>query len=251
MKTIFKVTRTGSVSILTAMLLLVTPSYAMTSTPAATAPAANGACARFTTLAAASSTKINERIAAMEVDFQRRLTIISGRHDAVDLKVATFRTTALDKFDLKMDALKSEKNLTPEQVTAIEEFVNNMKEAEVARVQTVDSTRATYRSAMLEEVNARQAHLLQAALVFQRSVAASFTKAQSTCADATAGTTLRSEIKTARETFRTARKAEVIESSVKQLAETRRSAVKVANEEFIKKVKEYTATLKSALEIKS
>lgn len=247
MKTIFKVTRTGSVSILTAMLLLVTPSYAMTSTPAAAAPTANGACARFTTLAAASSTKINERIAAMEVDFQRRLTIISGRHDAVDLKVATFRTTALDKFDLKMDVLKSEKNLAPEQVTAIEEFVNNMKEAEAARAQTVDSTRATYRSAMLEEVNARQAHLLQSALVFQRSVAASFTKAQSTCADATAGTTLRSEIKTARETFQTARKTEVAGSSIKQLAETRQAAVKAANAEFVKKVKEYTATLKTAL----
>jgi hypothetical protein len=194
---------------------------------------------------------MNERIAAMEVDFQKRLSIISARHDEVDQKVATFRTTALDKFDLKVTELKSKTGLTTEQLTAIDTFVTSMKEAQAARAQAVDSARAAYRAALSEEITAHQARLLQAALVFQRSVSAAFTKAQTNCADKTAGVTLRTEIKTARDVFQTARKAEVTGSSVKQLAETRRTAIKAANEEFVKKVKEYTATLKTALETTS
>lgn len=235
---------------LAAALLIAAPSFAQTSALREVTPTTEASCARFATLAATSNTRMNERIAAMEVDFQKRLSIISGRHDAVDQKVATYRTTALDKFDLKVTELKSKTGLTPEQLTAIDAFVASMKAAEVARAQAVDSARAAYRAALLDEVTAHQARLLQAALIYQRSVSAAFTKAQTNCADTTAGATLRSEIKAARDTFQTARKAEVTGSSVKQLAETRQAAIKAADAEFVKKVKEYTATLKTALEAK-
>ena len=236
---------------LAAALLITTPLFAQTSAIREVTPTTEASCARFATLATTSNTRMNERIAAMEVDFQKRLSIISARHDEVDQKVTTFRTTALDKFDLKVTELKSKTGLTPEQLTAIDAFVTSMKEAQAARAQAVDSARAAYRAALSEEITAHQARLLQAALVFQRSVSAAFTKAQTNCADKTAGTTLRSEIKTARDVFQTARKAEVTGSSVKQLSETRQTAVKAADAEFVKKVKEYTATLKSALETKS
>jgi len=238
----------GSVTALVVALLVGAPSFALTSTPAQTTQGSEARCARFATLAGVANTKMSERIAAMEVDFQKRLSIISGRHDAVDQKVATSRTAALDKFDLKVTELKSKTGLTTEQSTAIDAFVTSMKEAQAARAQAVDSARATYRAALSEEITAHQARLLQAALVFQRSVSAAFTKAQANCAESTANDVLRNEIKTARDIFQTARKAEVTGSSVKQLAETRRTAIKAANEEFVKKAKEYTATLKTALE---
>ncbi|MDB5165678.1 MAG: surface antigen [Candidatus Saccharibacteria bacterium] len=246
MKTIFKPIQRiglGVVGVVACVGLFSTSSVAIAITPAAT----SAVCTRLPTLAATNAAKINQRLDAMQLDFQKRLSNLASRIDVVDQKVATSRMSLTDKFDSKVSELKNETGVTPVQLAAIEIYEKNMKDAETARATAVDTARGNYRTDVLQKVTGHQAKLLQAALVFQRAIDAAFTKAQANCEESTATTILRTEVKAARNTFQGTQKADEDKLSIKQFAETRGVAIKTANTEFAKKTATATTTLKTEL----
>lgn len=264
MKTISKLVSlvsTGTVGVLAVVVACSTPSLAVTAEPSTTErtpdkrtttvepgnTTSTSACSRFTTLSTTTNAKLAERQSAMKVDFGKRLSNIDSRHEAVDQKVTTFRTSLSDKFDVRVAELKAKDGITDIQLAAIDTFVQSMKTAEAAREEAVDSARATYRAALAQEVADKQQKLSEAAATFQAAVSAAITTAKANCGNGEAAATLKAAIKSAREAFEASRKAEATRSSIKQLAETRTEAIKAANAEFKKNAESYRATLKAAL----
>jgi hypothetical protein len=258
MKTIsnlLKAVSTSSLAALTLALMISLPSAAVTANRMTTdtttaeqkSETSTQACTRLTTLASTTSLKLAERLSAMELDFQKRLSNIASRHDAVDQKVAIFRTGLNDKFDTKVAELKAKDGLTDDKLTAIETYAQDMKAAEATREQAVDSARSTYRTALAKEVADQQAKLSGAAETFQNSVNVAISTAKTNCGNGTAGATLKTSIKAARDVFQSSRKSDAAKSSIKQLAATRTEAVKAANAEFKKNAESYTKTLEAIL----
>lgn len=258
---IVKLVSTGSVGVLAVVLVASTPSLAVTSERPTTerAPAertttvepgtksSTEACSRFTTLATTTNAKLAERLNAMKVDFTKRLSNIDNRHEAVDQKVTTFRTSLSDKFDARVAELKSKDGLTDTQLAAIDTYVQSIKMAEAAREEAVDSARATYHAGLAQEVKNQQQKLSEAAATFQASVSTAFTTAKADCGNGSATATLRASIKTARDVFQTSRKADAAKTSIRQLAETRTKSIKAADAEFKKNAESYRVTLKAVL----
>jgi len=205
-------------------------------------------CTKLKTLAEANEAKMSERLSAMQLDFQKRLTSVSSRHDMVDQKATTFRAERSDRFEAKVAALRNKDGLTDAQLAAIDEFEVTIKTAEKTRETAVDTARATYREALDQVIAEHQGTLLDAATVFQKAVKAALTTAQANCGDTSATVSLRASIKTARDSFQSTRKTDAIKTTIKQLAETRREAVQAANTEFKTSVTTAASALKMALE---
>lgn len=227
-----------------------TPSLALTMTTprtnATTSP--DQACARLTTFSTTSATKLKERQAAMDVDFAKRLSNITSRHDAVDQRVVTFRTTLSDKFDAKVTDLKSKVGLNEVQLVAIDTYEKDMKAAELAREEAVDAAREAYRAGLIKEVEAHQVSLKVAVVTYQTAVEAAIAAAKADCSNGTARETLKASLQAARESFQAARKASKAQPAVKELVTTRTESIKAANAEFAEKSAVYTDTLRSVLE---
>jgi hypothetical protein len=261
MKTISNIVKAVSTSLVLSLALILvvsTPSMAvtadrMTNEQPKTITVEQGsessaqACTRFTTLASTTSLRLAERLSAMKLDFQKRLSNITSRHDAIDQKVATFRTSLGDKFDIKVAELKDKDGLTDAKLTAIDTYHQAVKTAEVTREKAVDSARTTYRAAFAKEVTDQQAKLSEAAAAFQTSVNTAIATAKTNCGNSTAAAALKTSIKAARDVFQSSRKADAAKSSIKQLAATRAEAVKAADAEFKKSVEAYTKTLEAIL----
>jgi exonuclease VII small subunit len=237
MKTIFNhLKRFGSAgaSMFIVAAVISTPSLALTAPRTTPSTPTDQACARLTTFSTTGAAKLKERQAAMEVDFAKRQSNITSRHDAADQKVVTFRTTLSDKFDAKVTDLKSKEGLSEAQLAAINTYEKDMKAAKQTREEAVDAARETYRAGLIKEVEAHQAALRSAVTTYQTAVEAM--------------TTLKSSLQAARESFQAARKASKAQPTIKELVTTRTEAIKAANAEFAEKAKVYGDTLKSVLE---
>jgi len=248
MKTISKRLLSGISTGALMLVMMVAPTSALSMNRITTDQSSSVRCERIQTLAEASEAKLAERLSAMQLDFQKRLTNIGSRHDAVDQKATAFRAERSDKFESRVAELRDKNGVSETQLAAIDAFETAIKTAETTRETAVDTARATYREALDQAVAQHQAELFNAAMVFQAAVKAAFTTAKANCADTAVAATLRSSIKTAREAFGATRKAEPTKSSIKQLAETRRTAVQAANDEYKKAMANAVMTLKTALE---
>lgn len=251
MKTIFNhLKRFGSAgaSMLIVAAVISTPSLALTAPRTTPSTPTDQACARLTTFSTTGAAKLKERQAAMEVDFAKRQSNITSRHDAADQKVVTFRITLSDKFDAKVTDLKSKEGLSEAQLAAINTYEKDMKAAKQSREETVDAARETYRAGLIKEVEAHQAALRSAVTTYQTAVEAAIAAAKSDCGNGTAMTTLKSSLQAARESFQAARKASKAQPAIKELVTTRTEAIKAANAEFAEKAKVYGDTLKPVLE---
>lgn len=251
MKTIFNhLKRLGSAgaSMLIVAAVTSTPSLALTAPRTTPSTPTDQACARLTTFSTTGTAKLKERQAAMEVDFAKRVSNITSRHDAADQKVVTFRASLSDKFDAKVTDLKSKEGLSEAQLAAINTYEKDMKAAELAREAAVDAVRETYRADLIKEVEAHQAALRSAVTTYQTAVDAAIAAAKADCGNGTAMTTLKSSLQAARESFQAARKASKAQPAVKEHVTSRIEAIKAANTEFAEKAAVYSDTLKSVLD---
>lgn len=252
MKTISKLYRTTRPFILPviAACLLVAPAGAVGPTPGTARTnegSSNGACTRIATLGSTNEATIESKKAAMQTDFANRLTKITSERTQVDQKVATFRVNLAKTFDDKVVKLEAQKNLSDTQKAAIETFKTDMTTAEATREKAVDSARQTYREGLLQAINDRQTALASAVNAFQTSVTDAFSTAASNCSDAGAMQTLKTTVKSARETLQGTRNDNKVGSTVSQLAATRNASIKAADQAFAQSAASYGKTLATAL----
>lgn len=250
MKTISKLYRVTSPFILPVIIasLIVTPAGAVGPTPGtAKVNEGNGACTRITTLGSTNEATIGSKKAAMQADFANRLTKITSEKSQVDQKVTTFRANLAKTFNDKVAKLEAQKNLSATQKAAIETFKTDMTTAEATREKAVDAARQTYREGLFQAINDRQVALTSAVEAFQAAVTDAFSTAASNCSDTGAMQTLKTTVKSARETLQTARSNNKVGSTVSQLAATRNASIKAADQAFAQSAASYGKTLAAAL----
>ncbi len=248
MKTISNKSIFGMTSLALLLATLVAaPSMAIVSPTTTTNKGSSVACTHITTIESTNKATIATRMAGMQGDFAKRLTTITANKTDVDQKVASARAAANAQFESKIKSLEAQTGLTKIQLQAIATYKTDMQQAEVTREKAVDAARTTYRADLLAEVQTHQQDLSSAVAAYQTAVTAAFTTAATNCGDGTAVATLKTDVKSARETLTTARKSDKATTNIKQLATTRAASIKTANEAFAASVAIYTATLTTAL----
>lgn len=235
------------------MALNVSPVLAVGAQPDVPAPtpqqsaAAAAACAHITTLAAASQAAIVEKESVMTADFTKRLSSITTRGETTTKTVASLRSDTLQKFNESITALLQTKGLTSAQKTAITTYRDALRAAESARETATDTARKTYRAQLSTVLAAHQTALSSAAGTFQASVSGAFIVAKSGCANDGILASLKSSIKTAKETFKSARDDAKVTTSIQQLIATRDGAIRQANADFTQATSDAKKALKQAL----
>lgn len=205
-------------------------------------------CAHITTLESTNQATIATRMAGMQGDFTKRLATITANKTDIDQKLAITRAAASAQFESKLKSLEAQTGLTQVQLQAISTYKTDIQQAEATREKAVDAARTTYRAALLAEVQIHQQDLSSAVTTYQTAVTAAFTTAVTNCGDGAATASLKTTVKSARETLTAARHSDKVTTSIKQLATTRAAAIKTANEAFAISVGTYTTTLTTALQ---
>ncbi|MDB5184695.1 MAG: surface antigen [Candidatus Saccharibacteria bacterium] len=232
----------GSLATIIAVMALPSATYA-----AATTSSSSAACTKLASLAATSTSTIDNHIATMHADFANRLTTIDAKEANVDKAVAADRAKASSAFQAKITNMEAQTGLTVAQHAAIESYQTKMVAANTVRISAVDAARATYRTALKAAVDSRQSQLNGSVDAYRSAVADAFTTAASNCGDGNARTTLKGSIKAAHQTLDSARQADKIKASIQQLAATRDASIKAADSDFAASAKTYTATLVAVL----
>ncbi len=202
-------------------------------------------CTRIGSLMSANESTLDAHVATMKSDFAARTAQLGANQQNLDQKVAAARAKTLESFNQKVADLAAQEGLTDAQKTAIETFKTDMTTAEQTRRTAVDAARGTYRTQLKATITNYQTSLTNAVTTYQAAVRSAFSGASTGCGDGSALTTLRTNLKTARETLQASLKRDNI--GIKELAQTRRSAVQAANTSFKESVREYTATLTAVL----
>lgn len=243
-KTVSKIIKIASSIGLAAVLLALpsAPTFAVSGTTNA------AACTRITTLSDTESAIVAGHIASMNDDFATRLTNIANRSTTIDPKVDAARAKAITEFDTKTTKIETQSGLTTDQKVAIATYTSSMHTAEVARETAIDATRVTYRTDLMTLVKTHQANLVTATTTYQTAVSAAFTAAGINCGDGTATATLRTSVKSAKDTFKTARSDTKISTNIKTLMTTRDAAIATADATFTKDTATYTAILSTVLD---
>lgn len=204
-------------------------------------------CTRIASLKNNSENEASSKVARMQADFTSRLAKIASDEQSADQKVAAFRLEKKTKFEAQIQTMKSKANLTDAQKTAIDAFKATMETAEIKREQAVDAARATFRIALKEAVTSNQQKLLTAANTYQNTIAAAFATASTNCTADGALITLKNAVKSARENMVKSRESNELGQTIKQLAQTRNTSIKAANDEFKTTANEAVQTLATAL----
>ena len=149
------------------------------------------------------------------------------------------------------DAL-AQKATTDAQKTAVTAYQKTISDAVTKRRAANDAARQTFQTAVSNLIASQKSTADAQATIFASSVSTAITSAQAAClANPTDITniknTLQASLKSARETFNNARKADAsIGEQVKQLAQTRIETVKANDAEFLATTKAARETLKAA-----
>lgn len=207
----------------------------------------SGVCTTLSTAQANHTASATKRLATMNDDFAKRIATINNRDTTVDPKVAAARAAAGVKFDESIAKLRAQSDLTTVQKKAIDTYESQMKAAEKVRETAVDAARTSYRTSLVGVVQQHQAALSAAATTFQSSVSTAFTTAIANCTSATAKSVLKNSIASAKATFTTARESAKVSEQIKQLIQTRNTAIKTADTTFAKEAGTYSATLAAVL----
>lgn len=227
---------------------LVVSGSPLTVSAMSTADITDDLCARVTTLTITNQAAVETKMQAMQTNFSTRLTQMTSDQSARDKKVAETRTATKQQFEQKITDLLATEGLSETQTQAINTFKISVEKAEAIREVAVDQARQTYRNNLGETVSAQQTALTQAAIAYQAAIKNSFANAEKKCGDGTGAlTTLRAEVKTARQALAATRNNKQSTSDIKTMAETRRAAIQAANQAFRTAVQEYAVTLSAAL----
>lgn len=208
---------------------------------------------KFCTALGNNYDKMKQKIEQIESKIRTRKTERAQKWEEksadITAKLTEARKNADAKFTEKMNALK-EKALTDEQKTAIEAFIKTEQAAVSKRRAAVDAARKTFQSGVSQAINSNQAEAEKIAATFRTSVANAFEKAQSSCSTGTdpqtVRTTLRAELKAAKDKLSSDRKALGTSDQVKALVETRKAAMEKARTEFRATMDKALADLKAA-----
>lgn len=205
-------------------------------------------CARIVNLTGSNQDAIEARLQTMRSNFSTRLSQMTGDQNSRDKNIAEARTAAKEKFEQRIATLLARDNLSEDQIQAINEFRTNVVEAEATRETAVDQARQTYRSSLSNIIAAQQNSLTQAANTYQEAISNAFTEATSNCEDGTQSLAdLRTAVKNARQNLTAKRNNNQVSEDIRSIAEARRIAIQAANQAFRDSIKEYSATLNTAL----
>lgn len=252
MKTIYKINKFLSLAVLALVLTVATslPSFAVSTNGNGGSDNSNGAnfCTRVPNLRSSNENAVATKLKVMKADFSSQLSNISQQRKTTnDQKLATIRSEAQVGFEAQIKILEDKAGLTETQKTAIATFKTDMEQAQTTRKTAVNAARTTYRTALTETVQAHQSTLTNAANAYQTAVQTAFAAAKTDCANGPALGTLRTSIKTARQTLTASRANNQSRSNIQQLMQTRNTAIKTANQEFAKTAAALGGTLTEAL----
>jgi chromosome segregation ATPase len=205
-------------------------------------------CARIDVYESISQKSIGAHIDSMNASFASQLSRIVSAESTIDQRISASRDAYRTQFESRIQTMLDQPGLTAQQITAISTYRTDVLSANEAREQAIDEARATYRTAAESAVSERQQAVGVATAEYQTSVDQAFKKAKSNCSTSDDSmSTMRSEISSARSGLAKARDTKQPREALSGLAETRRSAIQTANQNFTQKVSELNAELKTYL----
>lgn len=205
-------------------------------------------CTRISSLKNTNESGVAAKITTMQNNFTSNKLKLTENTAEVNQKLATARAAIKSQFEEKIQTMLSQTGLTDAQAQAINTYKIDMDQAEIVRETAVDAARNEYQLALINMVQSQQQNLINAANSYQTTVQAAFNTANTNCSDNNSMSTLRSAVKTARQTLTTARETTQTMTTARQQTTTRNAAIKAANEAFAESVATYSATLTAALE---
>jgi hypothetical protein len=237
-----KLTNTGVASLLM-VIVSTSPAMAIPDTTNRNNELPSIACNRITTLKNNSEKTIDTQLSNLETVFANQLSKITEKEATNDQKITTTRTAAKNQFEEKIQTILAQTGLTESQIQAINDYKNNIQTANVTRQSAVDAARSEYRTALSNTVSAQQQILTQSVKNYKTAVSTAFNNANTNCSQAGSSAELRLSVKTARESLTAARETSKSAAAIKQLSETRNTAIKQADKIFTELATEYAKTL--------
>lgn len=162
---------------------------------------------------------------------------LAAQFQKVDQKVADARKKA-DAARAKDLSKLAAKATTNDQKQAVQTYKAAVQDAINTRRAAYDAARQTFRAGVQNAITSRRSTIKAQLATFQDSVSSAFSTAEASCAGSSPNgqaiqQTLRTSLKSARETFQNDRKSDsTIGGQVKQLAATRQAAFQTADKTF-------------------
>lgn len=204
-------------------------------------------CSQIDTVKAASQARVTSRREALVSAYQTRLTELETKRTTALQSVVTARQNAINAFNQKIEKLKTTDGLTQNEIDTISTYAETVTTAEKLREEKVDAARQTYVEGLRQAIVTRQDALSVAVTTYDTAVQTAFDTAKSNCSSASALTTLRSDLKAARNALSSTRASLKQKDELAGLVKTRTEAIKTANQEFKTTVTAATKSLSDAL----
>lgn len=247
MNRLFKVTRSsaliGSGLALTAVTVAPVNSWAL----ASSSPFCTNLPNKAVTINNQLSTLVDKVHTAWTTQDQK----ITADEQKVDQDVTTDRQTADTKRDNEFTQLKT-KATTDAEKQAVNTYVAAVNAAVTARRNAYDAARQTFRTGLENTITGRRDTLSSQMSTFQGAASAALSTAEAACNSNPANgpairTTLVASLKTARTTFQSERQSDSkVGDTVSQLAATRNTSFKAADQTFQASMIAARDTLKQA-----
>jgi len=211
---------------------------------------ANVWCERLTDYAAKFMARVETRrgkVTAQKTGVEDK---IQGHRTEIDARLAEIRAKAETKRLEKLDALKK-KVSSEAKKTAITAFQAAVQKAVADRQAAVDAAQKAYRASVDGAITARKTAIDAAAANYQVAVEAALAKAKTDCTGtsdaAMIRTTLRAGLEAAKEKLRSDRAAvERVGEKIQSLTDTRKAALKKAQDDFLAALNTAKTELKTA-----
>ena len=234
-----KVTAVASLMSITSLLAAPLSSYALAAGThtASTTPKTSPFCTNLSSEAGTITAKLGDLSGKVSAAWSQQDQKQTTQWQQVDKKVTADRQQADTKRKSNLTTLTT-KATTDSQKQAIQTYETAVQNAVSVRRGAYDTARQTFRSSVQSAISGRRATVTIQLSTLQASVNAAISTAQSSCAsDPNGGPTIRAalqtSLKSARETFRSDRKAdEMVGTQVKQLAAKRDASFKATDQVF-------------------
>jgi len=206
-------------------------------------------CTNLNTFSTQYSSAVQQRVNALQQKIEQSNASLASVRVKEDQALSTTRQNMDAKKEQYYAQLEA-KATTDEQKTAVQNFETAMDAASTARKSAIDAANKAFRDGVDAIIAQKQPLIQQAGPAFEAAVKSAFDKAKSSCTSGTASATVRStlltDLKTAKDQFKTAVNAgNAINSQMKTLKATRNSAFKKAATDYKTAVQKATADLKA------
>lgn len=231
-----------------------------TASPASAGALGNGSgaaandqfCSGLDTKQAAVNDKLVSLKSKLTANWKNQDDRFATNKQKVDDKVASIRKNIDQQRKQNFVALES-KAKNADQKTAVTAYQSAINRAVSIRRVTVDNARASFRSSAREAIATRRATMTGQADKLRIDNDGAFTVAQASCSTSSAKptairATLAASLKASRQSFADARKGDnTIKDQLQSFVQTRKDAVKTANQTFKTSQTAAVAALKAAL----